>query len=50
MAHLQRAQHIGLKELLIGESMIDQGAIVDHSVQTLRQLLVYVRLQAQVGL
>ncbi len=48
--HLQGSQHIGLEELLIGEGMVDQRAVVDDCVQALRQLLVHFWLQPQVRL
>ena len=48
--YLQGAEHVGLKELLVGEGMIDEGPIVNDGVQSLRQLLVYVRIQPQLGL
>ena len=50
VANLQGAQHVRLKQLLIGEGVVDQGAVVDDCVQALCQLAVDIWLQAQVGL
>ena len=48
--HLQGAEHIWLKELLIREGVIDQGTVMNDGVQGLRQFTVHFRIQTQLWL
>ena len=49
-ARLRSAQHVGLEQLLVGEGVVDQRAIVHHHVELLRQPLPDLRPQAQLRL
>ena len=50
MRYLNAAQHVGLEELLVGEGVVDQRAVVHDGVDAARQSLPLVVAQAQLRL